>query len=103
MGDVVFVMSYVDLEESHIVLEFLRQNYGKCDSRVVCNDGSYFIVAIDDLVGVVDGFIVIRDKYEFMEDCTVVPSIVKCVNLDCVKSVECVDGDMFGFDDLVLK
>lgn len=91
-----------DFEGLNVVRELLMQNYGNCDSRIECVDGSSFVVGFDDLCDVVDGFVVIRNKEEFEEDCTVVPSIVRVVNLDCIKSVECVPIE-FGFSDLKLK
>lgn len=92
-----------DFEDLNVVRELLRQNYGKCDSWVELVDGTGFSIGYDDLVDVVDGFLVVRDKEEFERDCTVIPSIVKVVNVDCIVRVECMDNIVMGLDDLKLK
>ena len=76
------------LRKQHILEELLEEDYnGGWDTRIIFKDESSLIIKYDDLVKIVDGFIVFYDKEEYENDTAVIPPITRLVALEEVREV----------------
>lgn len=76
------------LRKQHIMEELLEEDYnGRWDTKIIFKDESSLIIKYDDLVKIVDGFIVFYDKEEYENDITVIPPITRLVALEEVREV----------------
>ena len=69
---------YEFVDESAI-LELLTQNYEKCDTELIALNGEKYIVKKDVPVSIQENLL---QWHEYLEDKTIIPPVVKAINLD---------------------
>ena len=73
------VYRIIKFTDESAILDILRQNYGKCDTELVALNGNKYIINKDEPVGVQENLL---QWHEDIEDKTVIPPIIKAINLD---------------------
>lgn len=73
------VYRIIKFTDESAILDILTQNYGKCDTELVALNGNKYIINKDEPVGVQENLL---EWPEDIEDKTVIPPIIKAINLD---------------------
>lgn len=73
------VYRIIKFTDESAILDILIQNYGKCDTELVALNGNKYIINKDESVGVQENLL---EWPEDIEDKTVIPPIIKAINLD---------------------